>query len=57
MIAHIKVFIAYLTNNLGGKREDVHGRTYRSTYKKFGHRYMVREYCDWNTWHIPVWGI
>jgi hypothetical protein len=48
----IKVFMSYLTNNKGGLREDVHGRTYKYTYEKFGHSQMVSEYLSGNTWMI-----
>jgi len=52
MLDNLKVFIAFITNNLFGKREDVHGRTYRYVYKKFGHKAMLGEYRDTNTWLI-----
>jgi len=52
MIAHIKVYIAYLTNNRGNKSEDLHGRSYISVYKKFGHKEMVKEFNNNNTWLI-----
>lgn len=52
VIAHIKVWFAGLTNNYFGKREDVHGRTYKYVYKKFGHKKMVGEYLRGNTWLI-----
>jgi hypothetical protein len=51
-MAHFFVFMAYLTNNSGGKRRDVHDRTYRSVYKKFGHSAMVSEYRTDNSWNI-----
>jgi hypothetical protein len=51
-MSHILVLLAYWTNNRHGKREDVHGRSYRSVYRKFGHAAMVREYLDTNTWSI-----
>lgn len=47
-----KVLKACLTNNKGGKRVDVFGRTYRGTYKKFGHKAMVREKRNGNTWLV-----
>ena len=50
--ARIRVFIACVTNNKGGKREDVHGRTYRYAYKKFGNEAMAVEYMKTNSWHI-----
>lgn len=49
---NIKIYIAYLTNNRGGKREDVHGRTYRQVYKKFGHKEMLKEYKQGNSWYV-----
>lgn len=50
--ASLKVLMAYLTNNRGGKQEDVFGRTYRSVYRKFGHAAMLKEYLDENSWLI-----
>ena len=51
--AHIKVYLAYLTNNRTGKSVDVHGRTYRSVYKQFGHTVMFNDYYHYsNTWFI-----
>ncbi len=50
--AYIKTYIAYLTNNRGGKREDVHGRTYASVFKRLGHEKMIREYLYGNTWYV-----
>jgi hypothetical protein len=52
MKAHAKVFIAYLTNNWSGKSEDVHGRSYVYVYRRFGHREMVKEYLEDNTWGV-----
>ena len=34
------------------RREDVHGRTYRSAYYKYGHKEMLEEYLGKNTWTI-----
>ena len=50
--AHLKVYIAYLTNNWKGKRKDIFGRTYRSVYKKFGYKAMIKEYLEGNTWNV-----
>lgn len=52
MKAYLKVLIAFITNNWHGKREDVHGRTYRSVVKRFGIRVMVHEYRTENSWLI-----
>ena len=49
---HIKVRLAYRRNNSGCKSVDVHGRTYKSVYEKFGHKVMVEEYLHGNTWLI-----
>ena len=46
------VFMAYLTNNIFGKQEDVHGRKYRDVYKQFGHRAMLKDYHNGNTWCV-----
>lgn len=50
--ASLKVRLAYLTGNRRGKRKDVHGRTYRSVYRKFGHLRMLKEYLVRNSWSI-----
>ena len=52
MKEHIKVFLAFLTNNRGGKQVDVHGRTYRDVYKRFGHGVMLHDYQTINSWVI-----
>lgn len=51
-IANVRVYRAYLTNNRRGKREDVHGRSYRSVYERYGHKIMAEEYLDCNTWCV-----
>lgn len=50
--ASTKVLAAYESNNAGAKTVDVHGRTYRQTYEKFGHAAMVTEYLTTNSWFI-----
>lgn len=52
LIADLKVYLAYKTNNKKGKQEDVHGREYKDVYRKFGHEAMVKEYLNKNTWLI-----
>jgi hypothetical protein len=52
MIDHILVFIAFITNNVFGKRKDLNGRQYRYVYKKFGHKAMLRDYHNGNSWRI-----
>lgn len=49
---HVIILMAYLTNNRRGKQVDVHGRTYRSVYKKFGHQAMLDDYRGYNTWLV-----
>ena len=49
----IRVWIAGHLNNPYGKREDVHARTYRYVYKRYGHQRMVEEFKTGNTWHVP----
>jgi len=34
------------------RRMDVFGKTYRYTYRKYGHKEMVDEYLDTNSWRI-----
>ena len=46
------VYRAYLTNNTKGKREDVHGRSYRYVYARFGHDLMVRDFKTGNSWFV-----
>lgn len=46
------VFIAYLLFNIGGKREDCHGRGYRQVYRDFGNKVMAREFLYTNSWHV-----
>lgn len=52
IMIHIKVYWAYITNNKGKKQYDVHGRSYRDVYEKFGHYCMCEEYLSENTWQI-----
>lgn len=52
LLAGLKVSIAYWTNNNGGKQEDVHGRSYRYVYEKFGRECMRDEYMHENSWLI-----
>lgn len=47
-----KVAWAYMTNNWRGKREDVHGRTYRRQIEYFGFWTMVGEYLNENSWGV-----
>ena len=56
LLDHLFVFIAYLTNNMLGKSEDVHGRTFRYVYKRFGHRSMVNDYRYGNSWLVKPSG-
>lgn len=49
----IRVMIAGLTNNFFGKRVDLHDRNYRYVYKKFGHKIMLDEAKNENSWLIP----
>jgi len=51
-IASLCVMRAYLTNNRGGKQRDVHGRSYRSVYRKFGKAAMVDDVMDMNSWAV-----
>jgi hypothetical protein len=51
-LAIAKVLFAALTNNAGGKLEDISGRTYREVFKKFGLAQMVEEYLKTNRWGI-----
>ena len=50
--ANIKVYLAS-KGLVWTKPEDVHGRTYKYVYKKFGHKEMLSEYLHGNTWMIP----
>ncbi len=34
------------------RREDTFGKTYRYCYKKYGHKVMLKEYLDKNTWRL-----
>jgi len=34
------------------RREDVFGKTYRYCYKKYGHKEMLNEYLNENTWRL-----
>jgi len=52
IMANIKVFIAFLTNNARGKSEDVYERSYRSVYLRFGHRAMVKDFLEDNSWLV-----
>ena len=52
LFLHIKIFWAFITNNYGGLRRDVHGRSYRKAYKRFGHLKMITEYLTENSWRI-----
>jgi len=46
------VFLAYCLFNTGGKREDVHGRTYRQVYREFGNKAMAGEFLYPNSWNV-----
>jgi len=52
MIDHIKVFLAGKFGIGNGKKMDVHGRTYQSVYKRWGHYFMLEEYRETNSWMI-----
>jgi len=52
MIDNVFIFVAFMTNNIFGKREDVHGRKYRDVYKRFGHRAMLYDYRNGNSWRV-----
>jgi hypothetical protein len=49
----VRVWIAGRFNNPGGRSHDIHGRTYRYVYRKYGHSLMVEEAREGNTWHVP----
>lgn len=51
-LPRINVFLAYHLFNIGGKRKDVHGRSYRQVYRAFGNRGMADEFLSTNTWNI-----
>ena len=34
------------------RREDAFGKTYRYCYKKYGHKIMLDEYLNENTWRL-----
>lgn len=50
IIDNLIILFAFITNNLFGKRVDLHGRTYRQVYAKFGHKRMLNEYRHENSW-------
>lgn len=50
--SRINVFLAYHLFNIGGKREDCHGRTYRQVYRRFGNKDMAREFLYPNSWKV-----
>lgn len=51
-IARINVWLAYLCGNRRGKRVDVHGRSYRSVYKKYGNLIMADDFLHGNSWFV-----
>ncbi len=51
-LPRINVFLAYVFHNWGGKKRDVHGRSYRYVYRKFGNRAMAKEFVYSNSWWV-----
>lgn len=54
--AVVAVLFAYLTNNKGGKQEDVYGRSYRYVFEKFGFDAMLEDYKHDNSWKVKRFG-
>ena len=52
MFARINVLLAYICNNCGGKKVDVHGRRYRDVYRHFGNKVMTYEFKHGNSWNV-----
>lgn len=51
-MAGINVWLAYCLWNIGGKRKDVHGRTYRQVYRRFGNKTMSDDFLHGNSWNV-----
>jgi hypothetical protein len=54
LLADFVVMFAAIFNNPFGKRYDVHGRSYKTVYKRFGHGVMVHDYLNANSWNVRV---
>jgi len=54
VFADLVVLFAFTFNNPFGKRNDLHGRTYKDVYKRFGHEQMVYDYLYCNSWNVRI---
>ena len=49
--------IVFLYGNCSFLNRDSAFSSYKSTYRSFGHKTMVREYLESNSWKLPRFGL